>query len=105
VRQHKGEHVLKKEPWYACKVGAPGLGKQTRGGDGARPRVAKRALSGVAGVAGPARDRVRALENEHAGSRTPRRSHHRAKRHHRGWCLGSPQRNADELSSVEGNER
>jgi hypothetical protein len=50
--QHKGEHVHKKMPRYACKVGVPGLGQQTRGGDVMRPRVAKRGLNGVDGVAG-----------------------------------------------------
>jgi hypothetical protein len=47
VRQHKGEHVHEKVTGYVCKVDAPGLGQQTRGGDGTRPRVAKRALGGV----------------------------------------------------------
>jgi hypothetical protein len=36
---------------YACKAGASRLGQQTWGADGKRPRVAKRALGGVAGVA------------------------------------------------------
>jgi hypothetical protein len=52
VRQHKGEHVHKKVPVYACKVGALRLEHQTRGGDGMRPLVAKRGLDDVAGVAG-----------------------------------------------------
>jgi hypothetical protein len=102
--QYKGEHVHKKVPGYACKVGAPGLRQQTLGGDGVLPHVVKRGLDGVAGVAG-AGEGSRAHENECAGSRTSQRSHHQAERHHGGRCLGSPWRNTGELSSVEETER
>jgi hypothetical protein len=48
-----------------------------------------------------ARGHVCMHENGCAISRTTRRSHHQVERHHGGRRLGSPQRNAGELGSVE----
>jgi hypothetical protein len=51
-----------------------------------------------------ARDRACVHKNGHASPRTTQHSHHLVERHHRGRRLGSPRRNAGELSSAEEQE-